>query len=430
MTNRRTVVYLAIVHTCTIAVLLLLFSVYGPVSFAWSDILFWIGAGLAAHAVQFDIAHFETQRMRVSVGLAVTTANLTLFSPPLAALIISVASLSARDLTGKTDLSKLLFNRSMFALCGGAGAVVFQYVNGLNPGQEVWWFIVASLVAAVCYGTLNTLLVAIAVAFSSGRSVYAVWRSASSTLTHVSYLTLGAYGATLSLTYTRVSPLAVVLLGLPLVASYYGLRNSALVRQFYTQVVQSLADSLDLREHETAGHTQRIAVFAQRLGAVCGMRGGSLESLYVAGLLHDVGKLGMPDRVLLKPGSLTAEEWEVARRHPADGAQLLEPYEHLREVAGIVRHHHERFDGSGYPDGLAGDAIPLGSRIISVVDAFDAMYFGRPYRRPYSWEEARDEIERNSGSQFDPAVVSAFLTIHWPGEVELLRAQGEHDAHE
>ena len=429
MTIRPISVYLAIVHTCTIAFLWVLFLYYGPGQPTLVDLVFWAVAGLAAHSVQFDVVSFQNQRMRVSVGLAITTACLTLFTPPVAALLIAVNSLSSRDLTGQTEFRKLAFNRSMFALCGGSGAIVFQALHGLFPDLGVPWFIVASLGAAVWHGSLNTLLVACVVALSSERSIYTVWKSASTTLTHASYITLGAYGASLSLAYTDVSLLAVALLGIPLIASYYGLRNSARVREFYTQVVQSLADSLDLREHETAGHTQRIAVFSERLGRVLGLQGRTLETLYMGGLLHDVGKLGMPDRVLQKPTSLTEEEWAEARRHPIDGARLLEPYEHLRDVGIVVRHHHEKYDGSGYPDGLASDAIPIGSRIIAIVDAFDAMYCGRPYRAPLSWEEARDEIIRCTGSQFDPKVVDAFLTINWLQEFDALLSKARSDAH-
>ena len=246
----------------------------------------------------------------------------------------------------------------------------------------------------------------------------------------ISYLTLATFGSALALIYVRVSPIAVLFFGIPLVAFYYALQNSAKVRQFYSQLIQSLSDSLDLREHETAGHTRRIAVLAQHLGQMLGLDSNALESVYVAGLMHDLGKIGMPDRVLLKPEQLTDEEWAVARRHPIEGARLLEPYEHLQGVAEIVRHHHERYDGSGYPDGLKGESIPLGARIVSVVDAFDAMYFGRPYRPARSWEEVREEVYRSRGSHFDPRVATVFLSLDWPKVLEGLLAQDQERAHQ
>lgn len=422
--------YLAIVHLCAIAFLSLLLIILPPATIPWFDLGFWVLFGFAAHAIQFNAAAFRDQSIRVSVGFGASAAVIGLFPPPLAAIVICLSSISWRDLTGKNEWYKVAFNRSMFLLCGGLAALVYATVKGLNPQGEVTWIIGSNLVAALVYFTANSLLVALAVALAAQRPVREVWVFASNAITLASYLTLAAFGATLALIYTRLSPLAVLFFSVPLIASYYGLRNSARIQQFYTQIVRSLADSLDLREHETAGHSQRIALYSQRLGEALGLRGRALESLYLAGLLHDIGKLGMPDQVLLKPSALTPQEWEQTRRHPVDGARLLEPYEYLSDVAAIVLHHHERYDGSGYPEGLRGEAIPLGARIIAVVDAFDALHSGRPYRAAVPLEATRQEIHRSGGTHFDPQVVDAFLSIDWQRETERMQAQAVEHAHQ
>jgi len=426
--NRLTV-YQAIVHMCAIAFLSFLWWRYAPVEVPVYDLAFWIIFGLAAHAVQFNAAAFHGQNIRVSVGFAASTAVIALFPPPVAMALISLGSLSWRDITGKTQWHKVAFNRSMFMLCGGIASLVFTAVFANRLLNDVTWTILSNLVAAIVYFVVNSSLVSMVVAFASDRPVAQVWRSASSAITLVSYLTLATFGSALALVYNNVSPLAVLFFGIPLVASYYALQNSARVRQFYTQLIQSLSDSIDLKEPHTGGHTRRIAIYAQHLGRLMGLRGNELESLFLAGLLHDLGKLGMPDRVLLKPGPLTDEEWQEARRHPVDGWRLLSPYEHLDAVARVVRHHHERFDGTGYPDGLKGDEIPIGARIVSVVDAFDAMYLGRPYRGPVSWDDVKEEFIRSSETQFDPKVVEAFLTVDWPKESDRLVAQEYEVAH-
>src|SRR5262245_48765544 len=128
-------------------------------------------------------------------------------------------------------------------------------------------------------------------------------------------------------------------------------------------------------------------------------------------LLHDIGKIGIPDAILLKPGPLTAEEWTIMRRHPEIGARLIRDIPFLQGAIPIVRHHHERWDGAGYPDGLRGVEIPLGARIFAVVDAFDAMTFDRPYSRAISFADARAEVRRSAGAHFDPAVVDAFMRV-------------------
>ncbi|MBI4498905.1 MAG: HD-GYP domain-containing protein, partial [Chloroflexi bacterium] len=226
-------------------------------------------------------------------------------------------------------------------------------------------------------------------------------------------------GVLLALIYTNIGWWGVVIAGLPLIANYHALRYISLLRQSYTQIVQALGDILDLREHGTAGHSLRIGALARRLGEEMGLPRSELDHLYVGGVLHDIGKIAMEDAILLGSGNLSMAEWEKVRLHPVLGSRLLEAYPQLQRAAAIVRHHHERFDGTGYPDGLKGREIPIGARIVSVVDSFDAMYFGRPYRASRSWDDACEELQRCAGTQFDPAAVKAFLRI---GQRQVLAA--------
>jgi diguanylate cyclase (GGDEF)-like protein len=169
-----------------------------------------------------------------------------------------------------------------------------------------------------------------------------------------------------------------------------------------------LAETLDLRDVATAAHSRTVGDYAERTGRALGLAADRVERLRVAGHLHDIGKLGIADAILQKPGALTGAEWAEMRRHPELGARILE-HANLRDVARWVRGHHERIDGRGYPDGLAGEAIALESRVLAVADAYEAMTADRPYRRAMSRERACAELERNAGSQFDAAVVAAFL---------------------
>lgn len=415
------------VHGSALGFLLLLYRSAAPIDPPYLAMAFWTAFGLLVHAVQFDAVRSKGQSFRVSVGFAASMASIVVFEPLMAAVVVSLGSVSLRDLTGKNQWHKILFNRSMFVLCAGLAGLARAGADGLfreQGGGALWGFAAAGLT----YYAVNSLLVSTVVALASGRTVQGVWQSASTTMAHVSYLTLGIMGVSLATVFQALGGLVVALLGIPLVASYYGLRSAVKGRQFYAQTVQLMADSLDLREHETAGHTQRIAICSQRLGKQLGLGGKALENVYFGGLLHDLGKLGTPDNVLLKPSGLTPDEMERARRHPAEGARLIEGYENLSGVATIVRHHHERFDGSGYPDRMAGDTIPLGARIVAVVDAFDALYFGRPYRAAVGWEDIQCELKRSEGTHFDPGVVSTFLSIDWPKELPDLLSEIETDA--
>ena len=171
-----------------------------------------------------------------------------------------------------------------------------------------------------------------------------------------------------------------------------------------------LAETLDLRDVATARHSETVGRYAERIAHHLGLRPDQIERVRVAGVLHDIGKLGISDAVLLKPGRLEAHEWQEIRRHPELGARILE-HANLRDVASWVLSHHERIDGTGYPRALAGESIPLEGRILAVADAYEAMTADRPYRRALTTSEARAELRRGAGTQFDPRVVRAFERV-------------------
>lgn len=179
---------------------------------------------------------------------------------------------------------------------------------------------------------------------------------------------------------------------------------------------------IDVRDRSTERHSQRVTEYTERIARYLGIDGSDLDVVRRGALLHDVGKIGIPDSILLKEGPLTEAEWVIMRTHPEIGARALGPIPVLRDAATIVLHHHERWDGRGYPQGLRGQAIHIGARIFAVADTLDAMTTDRPYRRALPWETAVEEIRRQRGQQFDPAVVDVFLRI--VGELRMM-SQGE-----
>jgi putative nucleotidyltransferase with HDIG domain len=170
---------------------------------------------------------------------------------------------------------------------------------------------------------------------------------------------------------------------------------------------------LEARDPLIGDHLKAVSRLASRIGSRMSLPTDRMDALALGALLHDVGKIGVPDQILHKPGRLTDEEYEVIKRHPVVGAEMLAPVEELAQAVPVVRHHHERFDGRGYPDGLRGEDIPLAARVISVADAFDSMVRDRPYGYGISRQAALEEVERNSGTQFDPRVVRALLEVVW-----------------
>jgi HD-GYP domain-containing protein (c-di-GMP phosphodiesterase class II) len=176
----------------------------------------------------------------------------------------------------------------------------------------------------------------------------------------------------------------------------------------YRTTLKALTAALETRDHETHGHSERVVNFSLRLGREMGLDEEQMRSLEFGSLLHDIGKIGVPDAILRKPARLTEEEWLKMRQHPLHGGAILKGIEFLEGAARVVAQHHEKWDGSGYPLGLRGEGIDLNARIFAVADAFDAITSDRVYRKGRSYDEALSELEAHAGRQFDPRVVEAF----------------------
>lgn len=196
------------------------------------------------------------------------------------------------------------------------------------------------------------------------------------------------------------------------------------LEQSYLDMVRALARAADARDRYAADHSERIASRAAAIAQALGCEDQQVRDIRWAGLLHDIGKLGVPDSILQKPGPLTEAEWSVIRQHPSIGEDILRPVDRMRHVATLVRHHQERWDGTGYPDGLRGEDIPLGARILAVADACGAITDGRGPRAGRSLDEAVAEIRRCSGTQFDPSVVEVFCRLAGEGRIDAPVADG------
>ncbi len=196
------------------------------------------------------------------------------------------------------------------------------------------------------------------------------------------------------------------------------LRYAEDVRRLYQQLQRSVYQSLvglcvalEAKDAYTRGHGERVGAWSRRLAARLGLPSDQVERVGQAGLLHDIGKIGVPESVLRKRGALDEDEWSAMRRHPLIGAQIVGPFETLAGVDVLIRHHHERLDGHGYPDGLVGEAIPLGSRIIAVADVYDALTSERPYRAAWPHARALACLAEQAGTTLDARVMTAFATL-------------------
>jgi HD-GYP domain-containing protein (c-di-GMP phosphodiesterase class II) len=325
------------------------------------------------------------------------------------AVLVAWSAALARD-SEPTPGVKRLFNGAQLALSAGAAGAVYQLMGGAVglTAADFPEVLVPILVADVVHCLVNGGLVAVVVGLDRHVSPIRVIQG---TMAHSvgSYLAYGLFGVSLAVLWqgAEVGPTAALLLLLPLFVARWAYAQYAEEQRAYDRTVRALMTAVETKDFYTRGHSERVSAASVLIARVIGMREDRVQSLRYAGMLHDVGKLGVPTRVLQKNAGLTEAEFEAIQRHPGQGVEIIREIDEA--VAGI-RHHHERLDGRGYPMGLAGNDIPEFARVIAVADAFDSMTTTRSYRGARSVEEALAELLRCAGNQFDPRMVEALVS--------------------
>jgi HD-GYP domain-containing protein (c-di-GMP phosphodiesterase class II) len=295
----------------------------------------------------------------------------------------------------------------IYVTLGAVALAAFRGQSDFGPALAGLPPLGAIAAAAAILLIANLSLVAGAIALQTGARFDRLLRGHLSNIAPT-YLALVALGVVAALV-VRDYPLALAPLALPAGLAQYALQREVQLRADTREALSSLVDIVELRDPYTAGHSRRVAESARELAVWMGLTGEEADLIETAGRVHDLGKLAMSPALLSKQGPLDDEEWRQVRQHPVNGAAILARFAGYRECSHLVRHHHEHWDGSGYPAGLAGEAIPLGSRILAVADAFDAMTSTRAYRPAQGPDAAMRILERGAGEQWDPRVVAAFL---------------------
>ncbi len=388
----------------------------------------------------------------VSIAMVGDVAVALLFGPAGAVLVAPIAGLM-HDLDAGSPWYKRLFNIGAFTLVNLATAAVAWGAMGEHLAVNAWLLPVAAL-AALVYYLSNIALVAVAVSLATQTSLRAVWREKFEWLAP-HYVVFALLGTALAVAYDAIGFAGILAFIAPPLMMRFSLKQyvdktaenveelrsanrhlqkanqeilhmATELRQTYDGTLEALVSALDARDRETKGHSIRVARYMMEIAYHMGIQPSTEEwvDMQRGALLHDVGKIGVSDSILHKPGPLTDDEWVDMRRHPKIGHDMIKDISFLSGAATIVMAHHERFDGKGYPKGLAQDEIPLGARIFVLADTFDAMTSDRPYRRALTADVSRDEIIKCSGTQFDPKCVQAFL-LAFDKIVEI--RHGDHD---
>jgi putative nucleotidyltransferase with HDIG domain len=358
-----------------------------------------------------------------------------------AALPLAITSVAVDWSARRHPLHNVLFNIGALTLASLTAAGIFQIADAFPLDGTSHRLAVAGLglLAGAGYFVVNMGLVSLALALQGHERWWNVFREQFAwLLPH--YVVYGFIGGVMALAYEAVKLLALAVFAVPLLLmrktqeaylkhthrSAQKLRQAAetiqsqnvslemankLLKERSTAAMESLSATVDARDSYTAGHSRRVQQLALAIGRELGLSQAELDLLGHAALFHDIGKLAIPDAILLKPASLTPDEWSLMQRHAEEGARIIDRLGFLNDAVPAIRHHHERFDGTGYPDRLAGEDIPLGARIIHVADALDSMLTTRIYRAARPATEALQELRSSAGTQFCPRCVTALERI-------------------
>src|SRR5438094_716364 len=326
-------------------------------------------------------------------------------SPWAVMTVAAIGTIDSRIPGRQISWGRFLMNRGMYIFAAGMPSFLIKE-TGLTP-----WGYGAAL--ALMLG-LNTILIGIFFALHEGKSLVSTIRAAyaGNGLTYVALPLTGILVGHLLRAPALVDQLIVFLLFMPLLIYRASIQKQRRLDTWLRDSYIMQSRVVDKRDGQTFGHSQRVGELCETVARMLGMADDVCNTIRVGGILHDLGKMAVPDSILLKPGKLTPEEYEISKQHPVEGAQILAEHPEQKDVALIVRHHHERWDGAGYPDGLIGEAIPIGSRIVNACDAFDTITQARVFRPTVKTpEEAIRELRQLAGTWYDPAVIGALEKI-------------------
>lgn len=388
-------------------VLALLILRPGRDAFSITGIAFFVAMALIAEAIPVQL---PTGGATISVSFVIIYASILLFGAREAAWIAAIGTLRLKDITGGVPPHVVLFNRSLLAISAGIAGIVYQSLGGIPLATDFRIVLLPTVLAGVSYLTINTALVVGVLSIQQSVPPWSMFL-ANFRWTLPNLIVFQPLGLLLARVYTAQGIQAVALFIIPLLVARYSFQLYTKMRKAYLETILTLTASLDAKDPSTLGHSERVSNYAVEIGRKMRLEYHEIELLRYVGMLHDVGKIGIRDAILKKPGIFTEAEYEEMKRHPIIGAQILSNVRLLGGAASWVRYHHERFDGFGFPDNLKGEEIPLGARIIAVADSLDAMTSLRLYKSPLSWDEAIREMARCRGTQFDPQVIDALLQV-------------------
>jgi hypothetical protein len=405
--------YVALTCVAAIAAVYALYQVQPELSSAHLEASLWLsGLGVLAQLMAFSLPSGAGGAIAFIPFLA-----LVLVAPHWTSAIAVAVSYVVAEISRKAPPIKVLFNVAQMTLAIGVATLAYLGVGGesiLRIAPESLKGSVVNvagpfLLLTVSFFFVNTFAVSGAIAVSQGKSLSAVWRQ--NIFHSVGYDILAAPVVfLLAWTFARTGAFGAICLSIPLLGVRQLYSTTAKLEQVNQELLQLMVKAIEARDPYTSGHSRRVAHYSKIIARAIGLPSRRIDRVGIAALLHDVGKIHeVYAPILRKPDKLTADEWAIMQTHPIRSAELVANVTHLRDLIGPLRHHHENWDGTGYPDGLNGESIPLESRIIMFADTIDAMTTDRPYRQARGEADVRSEFIRQRGRQFDPEICDRLL---------------------
>ncbi len=399
-------VYIGAVTGLAIALFIYLVPSLSFTADMWLVLIFFIVLSTIAEFMPVDLPIGGN----VTIGFPIDFVVILVYGPATAMVVTVFGALIGEIGGGKTRWYKIVFNIAQYALSAGIAGMVYQGLGGVIGAANLSNYIIPAAICAVVYYLINSNLFMTVISIAEEVSILSVWKNRIRGII-ATYLALAPIGFIMAMIYVAIGIWGIILFFFPLILARRSFELYTKMRIVYLETIRALAAAIDAKDPYTKGHSERVAETSVALAQELNLSDRDIENIEYTALLHDIGKIGIADNILGKDSKLTNKEFGKIKEHTVIGAKIIEPVDFLKNSYKAIYHHHEKYNGKGYPDGLKSEDIPLSARIIAVADAYDAMGSDRPYRKKLNHNKILRELKEQSGKQFDPEVVKVLISV-------------------
>ncbi len=400
-------IYIWAIIASAIALFIYLMPSFPLLSNIWPVFIFFLAISTFAEFIPVDLPVSGA----VSIGFPIDFVLILVYGPALAMLITALGALIGEIIEKeRRSWYKIIFNASQFALSAGIAGIVYQGLGGVISTTNLTGYIIPALICALTYYFINSSLFVMVIHLAEGISLWSIWKTKLKGII-TTYIALAPIGFIMAMVYVTIGIWGIILFFFPLILARRSFELYTKMRKVYLETIRALAAAIDAKDPYTKGHSERVAEASIAIAQELNLSDRDIENIEYTALLHDIGKIGIKDKILSKKSSLTDQEFDKIKEHTIMGAKIIEPVDFLKNSYKAIYHHHERYNGKGYPDGIKSEGIPMLARIIAVADAYDAMGSDRPYRKKLNKDKILKELKDQSGKQFDPEAVKALISV-------------------